>query len=158
MGQSGAISLFPQSDQLTMLSAHWGWAKDELARRHYSARNKRRLQQRQFVGPGRKLVLLSSDGQAVFAWRDFIDDTVPPQTGYNCSIFRNEGTVQSSLLITEAAAIVRRLWGNSRCYTLVNAAKIRSTNPGFCFIMAGWQRCGVTKTGKIILELLPMNL
>jgi hypothetical protein len=27
-----------------------------------------------------------------------------------------------------------------------------SCNPGFCFIKAGWARCGETKRGLIILE------
>jgi hypothetical protein len=153
-------SLFAQSEQLVAASRHWCFAKDgdphayELARRHYSARRYRRQRQRQFVGPGRKLVLLSSDGLAVFAWRDFIDDTQPAQTGWNCSIFRNEGLVLSSALIREAVTVVFDQWGRARCYTLVDPKRIRSTHPGFCFKMAGWTECGVSKNGKTILELI----
>jgi hypothetical protein len=29
---------------------------------------------------------------------------------------------------------------------------VRSTNPGFCFLVAGWRRCGRTKGGLLILE------
>jgi hypothetical protein len=100
-------------------------------------------------------VLLSSDARAVFAWRQFIDDTQPAQTGFNCSIFRNEGQTVSSQLIVEATDVVWSRWGNERCYTLIDASRIRSTNPGYCFLMAGWRRCGVTANGKIILEIFP---
>ena len=123
-----------------------------MARRHYSARQYREPRQRLFVGPGRKLVLLSSDGNALFVWRRFIDGTVPPQHGHNCALFRNEGHVLSSTLIREAVQIVFDRWGPDRCWTFVNPLRIRSTNPGCCFIKAGWRRCGVSKTGKLILE------
>lgn len=154
------LTLFPQSEQLPIVSRYWCKTRDgdpygyELARRHYSARNYLEQRQRLFVGPVRKLVLLSVDGMALFVWRKFIDATQPPQSGYNCALFRNEGPTLSSGLIREAVEIVFKLWGPDRCYTLVNPAKIRSVNPGCCFKRAGWQRCGVSKTGKIILELV----
>jgi hypothetical protein len=152
------VSLFPQSEQLPQVSEHWFLSKDgdaygyDLARRHYSARNYREQRQRLFVGPGRKLVLLSDDGDALFVWRQFICDIEPPQDGVNCAIFRNESMALSSLLIHEAVGVLFTLWGRQRCWTLVNPAKVRSTNPGFCFLKAGWQRCGVSRTGKVILE------
>lgn len=152
-------TLFLQCYQLPRASKHWCFTKDgddygyELARRHYSARNYRQQRQRLFVGPGRKLVLLSVDGMALFVWRDFICDIQPPQKGYNCAIFRNEGITLSSVLIREATEIVYERWGRSRCWTLINPSKIRSSNPGCCFIKAGWNRCGVSKTGKVILSL-----
>ena len=152
------VSLFPQSEQLPRVSEHWCLSKDgdvygyDLYRRHYSARNYLEQRQRLFVGPGRKLVLLAGDGDALFVWRQFICDIDPPQSGYNCAIFRNESTILSSLLIHEAVGVALTLWGRERCWTLVNPAKIRSTNPGYCFLKAGWQRCGVSRTGKVILE------
>lgn len=151
------ISLFPQSEQLPQVSAHWYRTRDgdpygyDLMRRHYSSRNYRVQRQRLFVGPGRKLVLLSDDADALFVWRNFICDIQPPQDGYNCAVFRNEGETLSSLLISEAVNVVHELWGRERCWTLVNPTKIRSTNPGCCFLKAGWKRCGTSKTGKIIL-------
>lgn len=153
-----STSLFPQSEQLKRASANWCYAKDgdaycyDLSRRHYSARRYRRPRQRLFVGPGRKLVLLSSDGLAVFAWRDFFDAVQPPQMGWNCCIFRNEGPVLSSILIAEAVEVAFKEWGKARCYTLVDPKRIRSTNPGYCFKLAGWRQCGVSKNGKTILE------
>lgn len=151
-------SLFPQSEQLPRASAHWCLTRDgdeyayEISRRHYSTRHYREQRQRLMVGPGRKLVLLSADGKAIFCWRQFKCDIQPPQEGYNCSIFRNEGSVLSSLLVFEAVGVVFDRWGRNRCWTLVNPGKIRSTNPGYCFIVAGWRKCGVSKTGKVILE------
>lgn len=152
------ISLFPQSEQIPKVSAHWCLTRDgdeyayEISRRHYSTRHYREQRQRLMIGPGRKLLLLSTDGKAIFCWRKFKCDIQPPQEGYNCSIFRNEGSVLSSLLVFEAVGVVFDRWGRSRCWTLVNPGKIRSTNPGYCFIAAGWRKCGVSKTGKVILE------
>ncbi len=140
------------------MSEHWYLTRDgdeygyEMAQRHYSARKYREQRQRLFVGPGRKLVLLSGDGSALFVWRHFICDIQPRQDGYNCAIFRNEGGILSSLLIREAVNVVHDLWGRARCWTLVNARKVRSSNPGCCFIKAGWKRCGTSKTGKLIFE------
>lgn len=150
--------LIPQSEQLPSVSEHWCLTRDgdpygyEMSRRHYSARNYLEQRQRLFVGPGRKLVLLSKDGQALFVWRTFKDDIQPPQTGYNCAIFRNEGTALSSLLITEAVDVAFRTWGVARCYTLVDPRKVKSSNPGYCFIRAGWRKCGVSKGKKLIFE------
>jgi hypothetical protein len=154
-------SLLPQSEMLPRVSEHWCLTKDgdpycyEMARRHYSARHYRKQRRRLFVGPGRKLVLIAGDGKALFVWRKFIDGTQPAQTGHNCAIFRNEGAVLSSQLIREAVAVVYDRWGRARCYTLVNAHKIKNQNPGCCFIKAGWRRCGTSKGGLMILELLP---
>jgi hypothetical protein len=65
---------------------------------------------------------------------------------------RNESPHQSSGLIRQADAIADCLWIDRRHYTYVDTKKVRSTNPGFCFIAAGWRRCGWTKSGLLILE------
>jgi hypothetical protein len=44
------------------------------------------------------------------------------------------------------------LWPDLRHYTYVNSQKVASKNPGFCFLKAGWRRCGVTKGGLLVLE------
>ena len=126
-----------------------------LFQRHYSkyhykdGRNPRR-----FVGPGERIVLVTQDGLALFVWRKFIDAS--GQKGVNCSVFRNEGPVLSSRLILAAEKWAQARWPGERLYTYVNARKIKSTNPGYCFLMAGWEKCGITKTRKlIILEKLP---
>jgi hypothetical protein len=143
---------------LFQTEGNWYGVKDgnpialDLYLRHYSARHYKDGRDRKlFVGPGEKIVLLTMDNKAVFVWRKFIDDS--GQQGVNCSIFRNEGNIKSSLLIKEAVEIARKRWANERFYTYVNPKKIKSSNPGYCFKMAGWKKTGKTKGGLIILEL-----
>ena len=121
----------------------------ELYERHYSS-NRHFGQLRQFVGPGQKVVLRTEPGDAMFVWRRFIDDS--GQSGINCAVFRNEGPHLSSNLIRQADSIADCLWPNSRHYTFVRCEAVKSSNPGFCFLMAGWRKCGVTKGGLLILE------
>jgi len=122
-----------------------------LYERHYSAYRYRDGRKRsQFVGPGEKVVLRTSAGDAMFVWRKFIDDS--GQKGINCAVFRNESQHRSSELIRQADAIADCLWAGERHYTYVDSTAVRSRNPGFCFLMAGWRRCGRTKNGLLILE------
>lgn len=117
--------------------------------RHYSARD---LEDRKlFVGPGEKMVLVTRDGSALFVWRKFIDDS--GQTGVNCAVFRNEGSLLSSMLIEEAMVIAWLRWPGERLYTYVDATKVKSSNPGYCFFMAGWENVGETKGGLVIMAI-----
>jgi hypothetical protein len=128
----------------------------EMYLRHYSAyRYADKRERKLFCGPGLKIVLLTLDNKALFVWRKFIDGS--GQEGVNCAVFRNEGDIQSSVLIKEAVSICRRHWPDERLYTYVNSKKIRSTNPGYCFQVAGWKKCGKTKGGLIILEYIEKN-
>jgi hypothetical protein len=136
---------------------YWYLTKDgdksclALYERHYSAYQYRDGRQRyQFVGPGEKLVLRTASADAMFVWRNFIDDS--GQQGVNCAVFRNEGPILSSVLIRQADAIADFVWPDRRHYTFVSPQGVRSHNPGFCFIKAGWRRCGFTKGGLIVLE------
>ena len=101
------------------------------------------------VGPGEKLVLLRQDALALFIWRKFISGD--GQQGINCAVFRNEGTERSSDLIREADEIADYHWPGARHYTYVNPRRIESSNPGYCFQKAGWQKCGVTKHHKLVI-------
>lgn len=92
--------------------------------------------------------------RGLFAWRVFIDDT--GQRGVNCAIFSNLGAGLSSDLIRAADAIADARWPFQRHYTYVDPRKV-SANPGYCFKLADWQFCGVTKTrGLHILERRPL--
>jgi hypothetical protein len=122
-----------------------------LYRRHYSARKNPRPKIRQFVGPGQKLVLLGFFCPALFVWRRFLDDS--GQVGVNCAVFRNESQHRSSDMIREAVLWAHDRWPGQRLYTFVDPLEVRSTNPGYCFLMAGWRRCGTTKGGLLVLEL-----
>jgi hypothetical protein len=122
-----------------------------LYERHYSAYRYADGRTRVlFVGPGDKLVLRTERGDAFFVWRRFIDDS--GQQGVNCAAFRNESEHLSSALVRQADAIADATWTDRRHYTYVDRSKVSSKNPGFCFLAAGWQRCGQTKGGLLILE------
>ena len=125
-----------------------------LYERHYSAYQYKDGRKRKlFTGPGEKIVLRTADGDAMFVWRKFIDAS--GQQGINCAVFRNESPHLSSDLIRQADAIAYFYWPGERHYTFVNAGSVRSKNPGFCFLRAGWRRCGMTKGGLLIFEHLP---
>ncbi len=136
-----------------------------LYERHYSCRplpkgrDGHRRTRRLFVGPGQKTVLITPNGDALLAWRRFLDDS--GQTGANCAVFRNEGQVLSSRLIREGMDVAWGRWPGARLYTYVDARKVGRRNhgghnPGYCFLKAGWSRCGHTRSrGLLILECLP---
>lgn len=125
--------------------------------RHYSARKyKDGRKTKKFVGPGEHIVLTLPDRRALFVWRKFKDDS--GQTGINCAVFRNESKILSSDLIREADAIADFCWPGERHYTYIRAEAITSRNPGFCYLCAGWTRCGYTKAGLLILDRTERSL
>lgn len=155
------MMLFEASVGLLKVGVYWFKCRDgddgarEFFDRHYSRHfyADGRLP-KLFVGPGWKCVLITKDGLAMFVWRKFISRA--GEHGVNCAVFRNEGATLSSKLILDAEVIAWAKWPGARLYTYVNPKGIRSTNPGACFIAAGWRRCGLTKKRKlVILEKLP---
>jgi len=125
-----------------------------LYRRHYSARRYRAGRRNtKIAGPGEHMALMTASCDALFVWKKY--RSLDGQQGICCSVFRNEGNVLSSELIREACAHAWRRWPGERLYTYVNPRKVRSTNPGYCFLQAGWRKCGRTKGGLVILECLP---
>jgi len=122
-----------------------------LYERHYSCyRYKDGRVRKLFAGPGEKIVLRTGDGDAMFVWRRFIDAS--GQQGVNCAVFRNESPHLSSELVRQADAIADHVWPGRRHYTYVDPKAVRSSNPGFCFMAAGWRKCGMTKGGLLILD------
>lgn len=153
---------------LRRASEHWFFSRDgdewclNIFKRHYSHYEYADGRQpKLFVGPGEKIVLISESGDALFVWRKYLwkkYESTANRQGINCTIFRNESDVLSSVLISEAEQIARQRWPNERLYTYVNPKKIRSTNPGACFKYAGWKVCGKTKwKGLVILEKQPQQ-
>jgi len=158
------------------LEPYWWLTKDgdldclEMYERHYSAHQYKDGRMRKlFCGPGEKVCLRTNPFDSFFVWRKFIDNCIDERTGerqsgINCAAFRNEGKYLSSELIRQADAIADCLWTHRRHYTYVNPKKIRSGNPGFCFLAAGWRKAGFwcpfakrwigryTKGGLLILE------
>jgi len=124
--------------------------------RHYSARKNgaTRLWSKnynRFAAPGENLILLTPLCDALFVWSKQLyrlDD----QYGVNCAVFRNEGPQLSSDLISTASELAWERWPGERLFTFVDSTKIRSSNPGYCFVMAGWRRCGLSNKGLVILE------
>lgn len=147
----------------------WNFVKDgdvraySMFKRHYSfedykdgrRRDQNNRNRHLFVGPGKKIVLMTQQCDALIVWRKFIDKS--GQQGVNCAIFRNESKYLSSELILEAEKIAWEIFPGERLYTYVNPRKIRSSNPGYCFLKAGWRKLDEkTKSRKlIILEKLP---
>lgn len=156
---------------LSDLDGHWLGVKDGDARarhlflRHYSARA--RLAKHGpsggpsplFLPAGEKLVLLTPDGQALFGWLHNTVERFDRQVGVNCTVFRNEGPHLSSALIREADAIAWRRWPEvPRHFTYIDAAAIRSSNPGACFLKAQWRRVKGYRSkvhGYVLLEVRP---
>lgn len=128
---------------------------------HYSARPNRNS--KLICGPGGKLLLLTHCHKALVVWRKHMDKCIDertgqPQQGINCAVFRNEKSrYRSSDLLLAAEAWAWQRWPGERLYTFVDATKIESDNPGYCFKCAGWQTCGRTKSGLLILEKLPIS-
>lgn len=139
------------SDPIWYLSKDGDKTLLALYERHYPCYHYKDGRKRsQFVGPGQSIVLRTEVGDAGFVWRKFIDDS--GQRGVNCAFFRNESPHRSSELIRQADAIADIVWRGERRYTYVDPQAVGGTNPGYCFIAAGWRRCGWTKSGKLILE------
>ena len=124
----------------------------ELADRHYSRKTPGA---KKYVGPGEYMALLTPEGKAGFIWRKTrFEYRMDGQEGIECTLFRNEAPdlYLSSDLILEAERLALQKWPDtSRFFTYVNPAKIRSTYPGYTFIMAGYEKIGYNKSGKLII-------
>ncbi len=152
-----------------IINAHWLTVRDgdprahDIMRRHYSYHrynDNRRTNDKRIAGPGEKMVLITLACDALFVWRKFNRPDLAGQSGVCCSVFHNESDVLSSELILEAEQLAWARWPGERLYTYVNPRKIRSSNPGYCFLCAGWRRLPqrTTRLGLIILEKLPEDL
>lgn len=132
-----------------------------LANRHY---NRQSPDSPQFVPPGRCLVLLTRNRDALWitSW-PFAQYVKHAWAGaWVCSCFRNEGQTLSSELIREAVAVTRWKWRNVPSLgmiTFVDTEKVRKKRDfGRCYRRAGWQVCGESKGGLLCLQLLPNEM
>ena len=117
---------------------------------HYSSKNNHPLTPH-ITPPGEDMVLMTVDSRALWAW-SIEHHRSDGQEGINCTVFRNETDILSSDLIREADELADARWGRMRHFTYVDGSKVKSRNPGYCFIAAGWQPCGYSKKGLRILE------
>lgn len=123
-----------------------------LADRHYSRQH---IGHPMFTRPGRNLVLRTARGDAVWVtWSGIRDDGLD---AWECTIFRNESKHLSSEMVRWAVDATFSEWGTppmDGIITYVAQNKVRSSNPGCCFKMAGWQRIGESKKrGLTLLQL-----
>lgn len=132
--------------------ANWDWVRKtdlrclQLANRHYTRKSPGAAQ---YTRPGYNMPLWYY-GSAVFNWfRPKWEAGIERMDGlraYECTIFRNESSTLSSLLILDAEQCLpfwNRFDGSLMLITAVNSLKTskrRSKNvrPGHCFLMAGW--------------------
>lgn len=136
---------------------------------HYSRRTPG---SKTFTGVGREIVLVTSCGRAVWAC---VYQQTPMARGTGASrgragdtdrkarhiwrnmMFRNCGAGQSSDLIREATERTYEEWEKrygslpaERLRTEVDTRAVRSTNPGFCYLQAGWIKDRIVR-GKLYL-------
>lgn len=122
-----------------------------LADNHYSRRTPG---SRQFCRNGQNLVFVT--GALDAAWVTFrptpgVAKRRDGLDAWECSLFRNTGPALSSDMILEAVELSLALWGEwpeHGLITYVKPSAVKSVNPGFCFKMAGWVRCGESADGK----------
>lgn len=131
-----------------------------IADRHY---NRQKPGTPQFVPPGRCIVLLTADADALWvsSW-PFAEYVKHAWAGaWVCSCFRNESDILSSTLIREALAVTQHFWGDPPemgLVTFVDTEKVRKKRDwGRCYLRAGFKRCGQTKGGLVALLIEPKD-
>jgi hypothetical protein len=131
-----------------------------LADAHY---NRRKVGSPQFVPPGRCLVLLTDDADALWVTSyPFAEYVRHAWAGAMVnSLFRREPTCPdlASDLITAAVAATRAEWPDLPplgIVTFVDAGKVRrKRDPGRCYRRAGWAHVGETAGGLLAFQLKP---
>jgi hypothetical protein len=150
--------------QLWSLSHKYDKIGAKLADGHYS---RRKVGSPQFMPPGDTVVLVRPD--AVFGWwRPNPASGIKSMNGldgWTCSIFRRaalDAPLASELILDAEMALDGWTCGPDGLLTYVWDAKIRSTNPGFCFKAAGWRkvpgRRGKSADGRKTLLWKPWEL
>jgi hypothetical protein len=129
-----------------------------LYNRHYSAlKNARAAKANRWstsiCGPcADHMVMLTEACDALWCWQIFSVERLDHQEGIYCHVFRNEGPHTSSMLVREAEYMAWERWGRQRLFTYVQPDAITSSNPGYCFKVAGWKHIGQSKRGLHLLE------
>ena len=128
-----------------------------IADRHY---NRQKVGSPQFAPPGRCVVMrtMPTDAFWITSWpfAEYVRHAWPG--AWVCSAFRNESEHLSSDLIRLAVAHTRAEWEPPELgmVTFVDESKTRpKRDPGYCYLMAGFERVGRTKGGLVALQLLP---
>lgn len=130
-----------------------------IADRHY---NRQSVGAKNFVPPGRCLVLLTTDTSALWvtSW-PYAEYVKHAWAGaWVNSLFRREGgAVVASQLIREAVAATRWRWPDVPSLgmvSFVDASKVKhKRDPGRCYIRAGFRCDGETAGGLVALRMEP---
>ena len=127
-----------------------------LADRHYSRKTRGAPQ---FVPPGRSLVLLTPEADALWVSSWPKPEYAAYPDAWICTLFRNESAHLSSELIQQAVAATLWKYGPAPAQgmiTFIDTRKIRhKRDPGRCYRKAGFEVAGTTKSGHLILRLSP---
>lgn len=147
----------------------------ELADRHY---NRQKVGSKQFVPPGRCIVLVTHDQKAFWISSFPIAKYVKHAWAgaWMCTAFRNEGAGLSSELITEAVAATLWLAAQTPSWcegepgiptvphhgfvSFVDPVKTRAkSDPGYCYLKAGWTRLEerTQEDNLVVYQLLPRD-
>lgn len=132
-----------------------------IADRHYS---RQKPGTPQFMKAGSCCVFYASTetGEAVWgtSWQQIVKHAWPG--AWECAIFRNEGAARSSDLIRQAVAATRAHYGEppeQGMITFVKPSAVRAkSDPGHCFIIAGFRPVGETKGGLVVLQMRPERM
>lgn len=127
-------------------------------RAHYSARKYRdphRRRLHQVVGPGEYAIWTRPDLRSIAIFRKSRAHLNGQEGIYLAAYIRNDSPRLASLEIRELVELAFKRWPDqNRIFTYVNPAQVKSKVKGYSFIRAGWKKCGVTKKGLIIFEIV----
>jgi hypothetical protein len=132
-----------------------------IADRHY---NRQKPGSRQFVPPGRCLILRSADNGALWVTSWPFAQYVKHAWGgaWINSLFRREYGPLASELIREAVAVTKWRWPDVPelgMITFIDPREvIRKRDFGRCYLRAGFTKCGITKGGLLAFQLLPQDM
>lgn len=133
----------------------------DIADRHY---NRQKVGAPQFVPPGRCVVLLTPDANALWvtSW-PFAEYVKHRWAGaWVNSLFRREGGDLSSALIRDAVSATRWAYGDPPSLGMVTfidrSATKSKKDPGYCYLKAGFEPDGETEAGLIAVRLRPENM
>lgn len=136
-----------------------------LADRHY---NRQKIGTPQFAPPASCIVLyaLEHGGEAfwITSWPfgEYVKHRWPE--AWVCSAFRNENAGTASLMIREALAVTRHMYGEPPdigCVTFIDSTKVKPTVRRGCrtwgrtYELAGFKPDGATKGGLLAFRILP---
>lgn len=143
--------------------SEWHWysankaapAVIDLYSRHYSAvkngKSKVHWRNHGITPPAASMTLLTAGSDALFVWiqSKFRKDGLK---GIECTVFRNESSILSSVLILEAEILALQKWRDQpQFFTFVKPSAIKSSNAGYCFMAAGWHREKTLPSGLVLL-------